>query len=182
MTLRPRVLLIVASALAALAGGEASAATSSLIESGDDAVTVLDPAGVERLGDGQVRRVQIIRVQKSILADGPPQPGYVATQTDYDCVHLRYRWRGFSAYARSGERLLHKDNDDPAWAQVKDNTEATVAARIVCDGPATSGVFAADSVGQLVSSLMRAWDPADAPAQPAPPEAPARKKPLRTHP
>ncbi|MBS0332170.1 MAG: hypothetical protein JSS35_05340 [Proteobacteria bacterium] len=162
-------LIGLAAALAALEAGAAKAATYAVIRSTAEAITVLDPGGVERLAEGRTRRAQIVRVQKSIAAEGPPQPGYVATLTDYDCGQWRYRWRGFSAYSRTGQRLLHKDNDNPAWSEVAGDFEATAAARIVCDGRAAGQVYAADSLGQLVGALMSAWDADPAPAvTPAP--------------
>jgi hypothetical protein len=174
-------LITTAAAFAVICAGSARAASYAVVRSADDAVTVVDPAGVEKVGDGQTRRAQIVRVQKSIAADGPAQPGYVATVTDYDCGQWRYRWRGFSAYSRTGQRLLHKDNEDPAWAAIAGDFEATAAARVVCDGGSTGQVFAAASLGQLVSTLMSAWDPAE-PAPAPPPPAPPVRKAAKAHP
>ncbi|HEY3949088.1 surface-adhesin E family protein [Phenylobacterium sp.] len=161
-----------ASALLAAAGA-AHATNFDVIRADADAVVFLDPQAVETVpGAGKLRRAQIVRVQRSILSEGPRQPGYVSTLTDYDCDQWKYRWRSFSVYSRSGQRLLHKDNDDPVWSAVAKDVDARPAARRICDGQATLSTYAASSIGQLVSALMQAWDEAE-PLPPGPGAAPA---------
>ena len=151
----------------------AAAATFDVVRSGDGVVTLLDPAAIETVGQSQVRRAWSVSVQKNLVSDGPPQPGYVRTLNDYDCLQWKIRWRSFSVYSRFGALVLHKDNADPAWAPVEGNIEAMSAARIVCDGKAGEDVYAAPSIGRLVIGLMQAWDAAAPlpPLQPAPPPA-----------
>lgn len=177
---RPSTTAILAFGAVLAAGAAARAASYDVIHAGAESISLLDPAAIETVGDGRTRRVQIVRIQKSILSEGPKQPGYVATGSDYDCTQWRFRWRGVSAFSRAGERLVHRDNEDPAWIPIAGDDEATGAARIVCDGQASGSVYVADSLGHLVSALMQAWDTADPspppPALPAPPAPPPRKK------
>src|SRR4051812_2211882 len=92
--------------LALLAGvGTAQARTFYVIQSGHEAWTVMDPEGIERVGDGAVRKAWTVRVQRNILTGNPPTPGYVRTLHEYDCSQNRTRWREFSAFSRSGALL-----------------------------------------------------------------------------
>jgi hypothetical protein len=168
---RTRLSLTLAAAVLAAATA-AHAAIFDVIKSGPDMVTVINPQAVETLGDGKVRRVQTVSIQKSLLSNGPAQPGYVNTLNEYDCGAWRTRWRSFSVYSRFGELVLRKDNPDPAWAPIDGNAEAVASAHVVCDGHQSGSVFAASSIGQLVIQMMQAWD-VDAPPQPAPAAAPA---------
>jgi hypothetical protein len=159
---------------AVAAAPAARAATFDVVRSGPDMVTLVDPAAVERVGDGKVRRAWSVNVQRNLVSGGPQQPGYVRTQNDYDCEDWKIRWRGFSVYSRFGDLVMHKDNDDPAWASIEGNFEATASARIICDGRAAGSVYTASSIGQLVVSLMQVWDAA-APLPPLQPVAPVAK-------
>jgi hypothetical protein len=172
-----RTTLKFAIACAVLAAGPAArAATFYVVKSTADSVTLVDPDAVEAIGDGKVRRAWSVNVQKNLVSGGPQQPGYVRTQNDYDCAGWKVRWRAFSVYSRFGDLVMKKDNDDPAWADIEGNFEATASARIVCDGRAAGSVYTASSIGQLVVTLMQAWDAA-APMPPLQPVAPIGKPP-----
>jgi len=148
-------------------------------------VILIDPSAVETVtGEGKVRRARTVTVQRSITADGPKQPGYVSTINDYDCLKWRSRWRAFSVYSRFGGLVLHKDNDDPDWAPIEGNFEAQAAARIACDGRGSDSVYTASSIGQLVTTLIQAWDAAEPlpPLQPVAPLPAAKKKPAPSRP
>jgi hypothetical protein len=160
------------SALAAVAG--ARAATFDVVRSGPDTVTLLDPAAVEKLGDGKVRRAWSVSVQKNLVSGGPQQPGYVRTLNEYDCTGWKIRWRSFFVYSRFGDLVIHKDNDDAGWTPIEGNFEAAAGARVVCDGRETSSVYAASSIGSLVLALMQAWDAAAPMPAPQPVEPPAQ--------
>ncbi len=168
-SLAPAVAVV---ALGALTSG-ARAATFEVIRSTPDTVTMVNRSAIEAAGDGAVRRVQVVTVQRSLSADGPPQPGYVNTLTEYDCGAWRSRWRSFSVYSRFGDLILHKDNPDPAWASMYGNVEAEAGGRVVCEGRENGEVYAAPSIGQLVIQLIQAWDPQGAAAPP--PAAPKKK-------
>jgi hypothetical protein len=168
--LRNRLGFAAACAVLAAANG-VQAASFYVVKSAPDMTTMVDPAAVEAVGDGEVKRAWSVSVQKNLVSGGPPQPGYVRTQNEYDCREWKTRWRTFSVYSRFGELVLHKDNDDPAWSPIEGNFEATASARIICDGRSSSSVYTASSVGQLVLSLMQAWDAA-APMPPLQPVTP----------
>ncbi|HEX2814839.1 MAG TPA: surface-adhesin E family protein [Phenylobacterium sp.] len=173
--LRTTLSLAIASAALAAASG-ARAAAFDVVTSSPDMVTLVDPAAVEAIGDGKVRRAWSVNVQRNLVSGGPQQPGYVRTQNDYDCQAWKIRWRGFSVYSRFGDLVMHKDNDDPAWAPIEGNFEATASARIICDGRAAGSVYTASSIGQLVVTLMQAWDAA-APMPPLQPVEPIARTP-----
>lgn len=180
---RRRLRLKFAIACAALAAAPAvRAATFDVVRSAPDMVTLLDPAAVEKLGDGKVRRAWSVSVQKNLVSGGPQQPGYVRTLNEYDCAAWKIRWRSFFVYSRFGDLVIHKDNDDAGWTPIDGNFEAAAGARIVCDGHQAGSIYAASSIGSLVLSLMQAWDAAAPmpPLQPveapkAKPRAPARR-------
>jgi hypothetical protein len=171
---RPRPIAIACAAL--LGAPVAGAAVYTVIGSGPDAVTVIDPAAVERAdADGAVRRAWSVSVKRSLVSDGPPQPGYVRMLNEYDCAAHRIRWRSFFVYSRFGAQVMHKDNDDASWKPAADS-EADVGLRVACEGSAGRGAIAAKSVSQVVIGLMQAWDA----AAPLPPlqavDPPPRKK------
>ncbi|MBS0360101.1 MAG: hypothetical protein JSR98_01870, partial [Proteobacteria bacterium] len=102
--LRPTSVAIL---LGLAAAGAAHATNFEVVRADSEAVVFFDPAAVEIVpgpnaaAPGKVRRAQIVRVQRSILSEGPHQPGYVSTLTDYDCDQWTSRWRSFSAYSRT---------------------------------------------------------------------------------
>jgi len=158
--------VLIAAGLGLLAASGARAAIYALIPSGPDTVTVIDPSTVERVeGQPLVRRAWNVNVKRSLVADGPPQPGYVRMQSDYDCAQQRVRWRTFSVYSRFGALVMQKDNDDEAWTPALEGSEGAASLRVVChDDPGRSAI-AAKSIGQVVIGLMQAWD-AEAPLPP----------------
>jgi hypothetical protein len=170
---------LVAAGAGLLIASQAQAAIYAVVPSGPDAVAVIDPTAVERV-DGQpfVRRAWNVTVKRSLVAEGPPQPGYVRMQSDYDCAQQRVRWRTFSVYSRFGALVMKKDNDDEAWVPAPDGSEEGASLRVVChDDPGRSAV-AANSISQVVIGLMQAWD-AEAPLPPlqTPQATPKSKKP-----
>ena len=159
----------------------AQAATYAIIPSGPDAMAVIDPSAAERVeGQPSVRRAWNVTVKRTLVAEGPAQPGYVRMQSDYDCAERRIHWRTFSVYSRFGALVMQKDNDDEAWTPAPDGSEGAASLRVVChDDPGRSAI-AAKSIGQVVIGLMQAWD-AEAPlpplqtAEPVPKPKPARR-------
>lgn len=165
-----------AAACIAFAGGPgARAATFDVVRSNPDIVTLLDPSAVEPVGDGKVRRAWSVSVQRNLVSGGPQQPGYVRILNEYDCPAWKIHWRTFQVYSRFGELVLRKENADPAWTPADATFEAAAGARIVCQGAGTGSVYTSASIGQLVVSLMQAWD-AEAPLPPLQPVAPPAKK------
>lgn len=152
----------------------AAARTYYIIQSGGDAWTVMDPDGVEKVGDGPIRRAWAVRVQRNILSGNPPTPGYVRTLTEYDCDAQRTRWREFSAFSRSGGLLVSKVNPQPEWGPANEAADTYAAYRVVCEGVGGGAVVSADSVAKVVINLMSAWDP---PPEPFAPIAPAAATP-----
>lgn len=151
----------VAAAISATLGASgASAAVYSVLQSGPDVVTVLDPAVIETVGATAVRRAWSVSVKRSLTSGGPQQPGYVRTLNEYDCVAREIRWRTFQVYSRFGDRVMKKDNADDDWNPTPDKGEGAMAMRVVCDGSTGLSVVAAPSVSKLVISLMQAWDEA----------------------
>lgn len=151
-------------AMALLTASTGHAAVYTLVQSGADAVTVMDPAAIERL-DGGLLRAWSVTVKRILVSGGPPQPGYVRTINDYDCQAHRLRWRSFTVYSRYGAQVLKQDNPDTAWGPTAGGGEGDAGLRVVCDGVGGGSVVAAQSVGQLVLGLMSAWD-ASAPMPP----------------
>jgi hypothetical protein len=159
-------------ALAVAAPGHAR--TYYVIQSGADGWTVMDPEGIERVGDGGIRRAWAVRVQRNILTGNPPTPGYVRTLNEYDCRQTRTRWREFSAFSRSGGLLVSKVNPNPEWGPADEAPDTFSAYRVVCEGGGGGAVIAADSVAKVVIGLMGSWDPP--PASLTPPVTPPVKK------
>ena len=161
---------------AALLGAPAAgAAVYTVIGSGPDAVTVIDPAAVKRMdADGAVRRAWSVSVKRSLVDGGPQQPGYVRMLNEYDCAGHKIRWRSFFVYSRFGALVIHKDNADLSWKPASDS-EADIGLRVACEGSAGQGAIAAKSVSQVVIGLMQAWDAA-APLPPLQTVAPPPRK------
>ncbi|MBI1199321.1 MAG: hypothetical protein GC203_15785 [Phenylobacterium sp.] len=166
-----RLIAGLAGLAAAAVGPAATAATFYVVQSGHDAWTIMDPAGIEQV-DPSVRRAWAVRVQRNILNGDPPQPGYVRTLSEYNCDTDRVRWREFSAFSRSGALLASKVNPNPEWGPADEATDLQSAFRVVCRGGGGATVIAAESVAKVVISLMSAWDP-----PPAAPTAPPAAKP-----
>ncbi|THD58691.1 hypothetical protein [Phenylobacterium sp.] len=173
----------VAFGAAVLGAGRAEAALFDVVRSNASAVTVIDPSAVEAVpGDGKVRRVRSVAVQRSITADGPRQAGYVSTISDYDCLKWRSRWRAFSVYTRFGALVLHKDNAEAGWTPIYGDPEAEATAPVVCNGGGAANVYSAASIGELVTALLQTWDDAE-PLPPLQPVAPLpAKKPKKPPP
>jgi len=167
---------LIAAAAGLLSASQAHAAIYAVVPSGADAIAVIDPTAVERV-DGQpfVRRAWNVTVKRSLVAEGPPQPGYVRMQSDYDCVQRRVRWRTFSVYSRFGALVMQKDNDDEAWSPAPDGSEEGASLRVICQNDPGRSAVAAKSISQVVIGLMQAWD-AEAPLPPLQTPAPAAKK------
>ena len=148
---------------AALFASVAEAKSFYLAPAGKDSWLVIDPLTVESQPGGVVRRMWSVTVQRNIVSSGPPQPGYVRTQTDYDCLNKQVRWRTFSAYSRSGALLVTSDNPNPNWTEATSAVDIYAAFEVACAGAMTSAV-SAESIGRLVIGLMASWDPPEAPA------------------
>ena len=176
--------IAIATCAALLGARRADAAVYTVIGSGPDAVTVIDPAAVERVdADGAMRRAWSVSVKRSLVSDGPQQPGYVRMLNEYDCAGHKVRWRSFFVYSRFGALVMHKDNADASWKPASDS-EADIGLRVACEGSAGRGAIAAKSVSQVVISLMQGWDAATPlpPLQavdPPPGKAAHRDKPRR---
>jgi hypothetical protein len=154
----------------ALLPGSAQARSFFVIQSGPDAWTVMDPDGIERIGEGgALRKAWSVRVQRNILTGDPPTPGYVRTLSEYDCTLNRTRWREFSAFSRSGALLLSKVNPNPEWGPAEEASDTYAAHRVVCEGGGGGSIVSADSVAKVVIHLMGAWDPPAAPLAPMTP-------------
>jgi hypothetical protein len=167
-----------------LAASAARAAVYAVVRWEPDVVTVIDPAAIEPVtGSDNLRRAWSVSVQKTLVSDGPQQPGYVRTLNEYDCAARKIRWASFFVHSRFGALVMHKDNDAPAWNPAAPKSEAEVAMRLVCDRSNRGSAMAAQSLSQLVIAQMRAWDEA-APLPPLQPvaERPPRKAPVRKKP
>ena len=152
-----------------------------------DAWTVMDPAMIERVPGGVVRRAWSVTVRRNLLDAGEPHPGYVRTFNEYDCGGARVRWRTFTIYNRFGAVVLTQDNPTPTFASANPGSEQAASLQVVCEGGGGGSAVAAPSLGQLVIGLMQAWDeaaPAITPPGPAKPDAkkPDAKKPAAKKP
>ncbi len=163
LTSRARACLPAVLVGAALFASVAEAKSFYLAPAGKDSWLVIDPLAVESQPGGVVRRMWSVTVQRSIVSSGPPQPGYVRTQTDYDCLNKQIRWRTFSAYSRSGALLVTRDNPNPGWTEATSAVDTYAAFKVACVGEMASAV-SAESIGRLVIGLMASWDPPEAPA------------------
>ncbi len=138
----------------------------------------LDPAAIEMVPGGSLRRAVSVTVKRSLVTGGPPQPGYIRTLNEYDCGQWRMRWQSFTVYSRFGVKVMTQVNPDPAWAPSSFEGEASL--KMVCNGTHGDSAVAAQSMGQLVLALMSAWD-ADAPMPPlqSPPKPPKPAAPAK---
>ena len=156
---RPKVIGVGLALAAALAATPAAAALYAVLQSGPDEITVVDTSGVEAVpGPGEWRRAWSVNVKRSLVSGAPPQPGYVRTLNEYDCLQRRLRWRSFTVYSRFGESVLHKDNDDI--------TRQPGGRRRRPLGPSAGDVpngtvVSAPPLTQLVIGLMQTWDTRD---------------------
>jgi hypothetical protein len=126
----------------------------------EDAWTVMDPAAIEKVPGGPLRRAYSITVRRNLLNGGPAQPGYVRTLNEFDCDAMQFRWRTFTIYNRFGAVVVKQDNADPAFAALGRGSEEEDIFRTVCDGGGGGSVVAAPSLGLLVIGLMQGWDEA----------------------
>jgi hypothetical protein len=186
---------VAAEPAATLAGAPAAALAAPVkttlvyvIRRTPDAWTVMDPAAIERVPGGVVRRAWSVTVRRNLLDAGEPHPGYVRTFNEYDCGGARVRWRTFTIYNRFGAVVLTQDNPTPIFGPATPGSEQAASLQVVCEGGGGGSAVAAPSLGQLVIGLMQAWDeatpPAITPPGPAKPDAkkadpkrPAAKKP-----
>jgi hypothetical protein len=102
----------------------------------------------------------------------------VRTLNEYDCNARKLRWKTFDVYSRFGAAILHKDNDDEAWTAATPGGEAEASMRIACDHNNRWSAVAAQSLSQLVITMMQAWDEAAPlpPLQPVTPLPPTKSK------
>lgn len=167
--------------LAALAAGAALAGAAEArpflaLKNGANAWTLIDPATVEVLPDG-ARRTWTVTVQRNILDGDPPQPGYVRTLNEYDCIRRTARWRSLSVYSRTGSLLVSQENKSADWLPASASGETLVALRVVCGESQGDSVLDAGSIGSVVIALMQGFDAvprAVAPPVPASTSAPKR--------
>jgi hypothetical protein len=148
----------------------------------EDAWTVMDPAAIEEVPGGPVRRAYSVTVRRNLLNGGPPQPGYVRTLNEFDCDAMKFRWRTFTIYNRFGAVVVKQDNPETAFAALGRGSEEEDLFRTVCDGGGGGSVVAAPSLGLLVIGLMHEWDEAamaSSLADLAPPEPKPASKPHR---
>lgn len=137
----------------------ARAAVYAVVRSEPGVVTVMDPAAVEPVeGRPALRRAWSVSVQKTLISGGPQQPGYIRTLNEYDCAARKIRWKSFFVYSRFGASVMQKDNDDEAWNTGAPGSEAEAALRLVCDRSNRWSAIASQSIGQVVITLMQAWD------------------------
>ena len=162
MSARP--LLAFLTAVMLLAAVPAAARTFYIVRSGADAWTVMDAEGIEQVPGSPIRKAWSVTVQRNILSAGlPPQPGYVRTLNEYDCLANRTRWMTFSAFSRGGGLLVTRQNPAPDWGPAAEASDLNSGYRVVCHGVGGGAVVAADSLAKVVIGLMSAWD---VPAQP----------------
>ncbi len=174
--------------VAALVAGTAEARSFLMLRAPADAWMIIDPASIEAVPGSTVRRMWIVTVQRNLLNETPPQPGYVRALNEYDCEAQTTRWKSFTAFSRSGSPLITRENADPAWMAVTPASGLLGEWRVACGQSAGDSAISADSVAKVVIALMRAWDPllppasATAAAKAAPPTAalkpPGSPKPL----
>jgi hypothetical protein len=180
---RPTASLLLATTLALAAVAPAAARNFVLVDVTPGSWTLIDPEGVETTGGGVVRRVWSVQVLKNILSKPPEQPGYVRTLTDYDCDRREFRWREFSAFSRSGDNLVTKQNPNYNWDSVDKAADTLAGYQVACGKSMGRGIIAAESVAKLVITIMASWDPPPpkpaAKAVPAAKSAPAKAEPKR---
>jgi hypothetical protein len=167
----------------------AAGAIVYVIRRTEDSWTVMDPAAVERVAGGPIRRTYSVTVRRNLLNGGPPQPGYVRTLNEFDCEAYKVHWRTFTIYNRFGAVVVKQDNADPAFKPLERGSDEEAIFRTVCDGSGGGSVVAAPSLGLLVIGLMQGWDDAamanaisqlpPVPPPPTPPTKPGRRTPSR---
>ena len=165
---------LAAAATLALAGSAAQAQPYYVLRSSGDARTIIDPAAIEQVPGGAVRKTWTVTVQRNIVSGSPAQPGYVRSINEYDCAQQTMRWRSFSAYSRSGAPLVSRKNPSQAWEAVTPKSGTLVEWRVVCGLSAGDSVVTADSVAKLVVAQMAAFDAPPAPSVPPPKPGPKR--------
>jgi len=148
------------SAAAAPAGPAATPAVFYVVRRTEEAWTVMDPAAVESVPGGGVKRSYSVTVRRNLLNGGPPQPGYVRTLNEYDCPAHKFRWRTFTIYNRFGVVVVKQDNAQPDFLSLDRGSEEETTFRVICEGGGGGSVVAAPSLAQLVIGLMQAWDDA----------------------
>lgn len=163
-----------------------AATTVYVIRRTEDSWTVMDPAAVEKVAGGPIRRTYSVVVRRNLLNGGPPQPGYVRTLSEFDCEAFKFRWRTFTIYNRFGAVVVKQDNADPAFKPLERGSDEEAIFKTVCDGAGGGSVVSAPSLGLLVIGLMQGWDEAamtsaltQLPPAPAPVLKPASKKKAR---
>lgn len=166
-TLAARMALSSLAAAGVLAVGPAQAKDFSVLYGAADSYTIIDNQAIERLPGNVVRRTWTVGVQRSIVSGDRPVPGYVRTQVDYDCLARQSRWLKFSAFSRSGELLLQRDNPIPLWTSPTTTTVLKELA-VVCEGRSGDTSISADGIARVVIALMSTWDPVT-PTAKAPP-------------
>jgi hypothetical protein len=146
-----------AAALAVSLGSAAQARPFYVIHTAPGAMTLLDPASLQTLGGGVVRRATTITVQRSLTAEGPPQPGYVRTLVDHDCERGQARWVKLSVFSREGVLLVEETNSRSGWSAPAANTETLASLRYACGQGGGYSVISAESIGHVVSAVMQGW-------------------------
>jgi hypothetical protein len=163
-------------AAGAVLAGAAEARPFVALKNGANAWTLIDPATIEMLPDG-VRRTWTVTVQRNILDGDPPQPGYVRTLNEYDCVRQTARWLRLSVFSRTGGQLVSQENASADWLPASASGETLVALRVACGQSQGDSVFDAGNIGSLVIALMQGFDAVQRPvAPPMPAPAPAPKR------
>lgn len=153
---------------AALGGGAAHARSFLVLRAPAQAWMIVDPTGIEAVPGGTVRRMWTVTVQRNILNETPPQPGYVRALNEYDCAAQKTRWKTFTAFSRAGTPLVSRDNPDPAWSDVTATSGTMGEWRVACGYSSGDSAIEADTVAKVVIALMRAWDPPPTTASPVP--------------
>ena len=177
-----RISAVLAGAAACALAGAAQASAFFVLDSTPDAVSVLDPAAAQTIGETAVRKAWTVTVKRVLTTGGPQQPGYVLTENEYDCAARQLRWRSFKVYSRFGDLVMTQANPDDAWTPPPRVGESAVAMRVVCDKRTGWSVISANSVSQLVLTLMQSWD-AEAPMPPPQiADTPARKPAAKARP
>lgn len=162
---------LIAFAALCAAAAPAQAAVFRIVASDAGSVTVVDPAAVRFDGQTRLFSAWTVAVKRKLTDDEAGQPGYVRTLTEYDCVRRQFRWRTVMAYSRFGALVLEMNNSDSAWLSGYQARGQDAGLRAVCDDVA-SGAVSANSMAELVISLMHSWDPPAVEPEPVVPAAP----------
>ena len=129
-----------------------------ILASDADSITVVDPTGVRFDGQTRLFSAWTVAIKRKLTDEDAAQPGYVRTLNEYDCVRRQFRWRTVMVYSRFGALVLQMDNTNSDWLSGYQPAGQDAGLRAVCD-EATSGAVSANSMAELVISLMRSWDP-----------------------